>query len=96
LDAGGYWVSEVMDHGFILSVYSFDPNNIAIEFSWSNPEIDLRKKPRMLDLSPSLTAMQGPDSVKEQRPDIINPTTYENKKVYPGEGSEFRNRNNKW
>lgn len=96
LDAGGYWVSEIMDHGFILSVYSFDPNNIAIEFSWSNPDIDLRKKPRMLDLNPSLTALQGPNPVKEQRPDITNPTTDGDKKIYPGEGSEFQSRHNKW
>ncbi len=96
LDAGGYWVSEIMDHGFILSVYSFDPNNIAIEFSWSNPDIDLRKKPRMLDLNPSLNALQGPNPVKEQRPDITNPTTDGDKKIYPGEGSEFQSRHNKW
>ena len=33
LDAAGFWVSEVIDHGFIHSIYAFDPNNIPIEFS---------------------------------------------------------------
>ena len=32
LEAAGFWASEIIDHGFILSLYSFDPNNIAIAF----------------------------------------------------------------
>jgi len=96
LNAAGIWVSEVIDHGFIYSVYSFDPNNIAIEFSWSNPETDLRKKPCMLDSHPASMALQGPDPVKEHWPPVKNPTPQKDKKIFPGEGSEFRNRENKW
>lgn len=96
LSAAGLWVSEVMDHGFIYSVYSFDPNNIPIEFSWSNPEINLKQTPLMLDLSPASSALQGPDPVKEHWPEVRFPTPEKDKKVYPGEGSEFRNRKNKW
>lgn len=33
LDAAGFWVSEMIDHGFIHSIYAFDPNGIPIEFS---------------------------------------------------------------
>jgi len=33
LEAADFWVSEVINHGFIHSIYSFDPNNIPIEFS---------------------------------------------------------------
>ncbi|MDH4012260.1 MAG: VOC family protein, partial [Desulfobacterales bacterium] len=33
LETAGIWVSEVIDHGFIHSIYTFDPNNIPIEFS---------------------------------------------------------------
>jgi catechol 2,3-dioxygenase-like lactoylglutathione lyase family enzyme len=96
LNAAGIWVSEVLDHGFIFSIYSFDPNNIPIEFSWSNQEIDLRKKPRMLDSLPTSRALQGPDPVKEHWPRVKNPTPKKDRKIYPGEGSEFRNRENKW
>jgi hypothetical protein len=32
LQAGGFWVSELIDHGFIHSIYTFDPNHIPIEF----------------------------------------------------------------
>jgi len=33
LDAAGFEVSDVIDHGFIHSIYSFDPNGLPIEFS---------------------------------------------------------------
>uniref|UniRef100_UPI0006CFC8D2 VOC family protein n=1 Tax=Desulfosarcina cetonica TaxID=90730 RepID=UPI0006CFC8D2 len=49
LEAAGFWVSEVMDHGFIHSIYTFDPNHIPIEFSAPVAEVDLRQKPRMRD-----------------------------------------------
>ena len=32
-EAAEIWVFEVIDHGFIHSIYAFDPNNIPIEFS---------------------------------------------------------------
>ena len=94
--AADIWVSEVMDHGFIHSVYSFDPNNIAIEFSWSNQEIDLRQNPCMLDSHPTSSAMQGPEPVRSRWPEGKRPTPEKDRIVYPGEGSEFRNRDNKW
>ena len=34
LEAAGFWASEIIDHGFIHSLYSFDPNGIPIEFSF--------------------------------------------------------------
>ena len=30
LEAAEFWVSEVIDHGFIYSIYSFDPNHIPL------------------------------------------------------------------
>lgn len=38
LDAAGFYVSEGVDHGFIHSIYSFDPNGIPVEFSASVQE----------------------------------------------------------
>ena len=59
LNAADIWVSEVTDHGFIHSIYSFDPNGIPIEFSMFVPEVDLSLNPRMVDSDPSHEARQG-------------------------------------
>ncbi len=59
LDAAGFWVSEVVDHGFIHSLYSFDPNNIAVEFSVPVPGVDLREHPVMADTETTPCARQG-------------------------------------
>lgn len=59
LEANGFWASEVIDHGFILSVYSFDPNNIPIEFSYAVPEFNVREHPVMIDSRPTPAAREG-------------------------------------
>ena len=38
-------VSDKIDHGFLHSIYTFDPNGIPLEFTWIVPEIDLDKEP---------------------------------------------------
>ena len=43
LEAADFWVSEIIDHGFIYSIYSFDPNDIPVEFSFNVPHVDVRK-----------------------------------------------------
>ncbi|SFN03872.1 VOC family protein [Thermodesulforhabdus norvegica] len=96
LDAAGFWTSEVIDHGFILSLYSFDPNGVAIEFSWLNPEVDIRKTPMMLDSQPSEVAMEGPDPKPDKVPPVLSPTPASDRIVYPGEGRQLRDRTNRW
>lgn len=49
LENAGFWVSPVVDHGFIHSIYSFDPNNIPIEFTTDVKGRSLREIPRMSD-----------------------------------------------
>lgn len=90
LESGGHWVSEVIDHGFIHSIYAFDPNNIPIEFSAPVPAVDLRKHPRMLDRDPSAAALEGPDPQAGRRPAVDRPTPPEDRMVYPGEGTVFK------
>jgi catechol 2,3-dioxygenase-like lactoylglutathione lyase family enzyme len=89
LSAAGFWVSEVVDHGFIYSLYSFDPNNIAVEFTYNVPGRDIRSQPLFTDVSPCKTAQEGP----EKQPGMWNETaemeTQEARVVYPGEGSEL-------
>jgi catechol 2,3-dioxygenase-like lactoylglutathione lyase family enzyme len=86
LEAADIWVSEMIDHGFIHSIYSFDPNNIAIEFSAPVLNVDIRRSPKMRDKHPSPTAMEGPGPQPGHWPDVKIPTPIQDRKVYPGEG----------
>ena len=86
IDAAGFWISEVMDHGFIHSVYSFDPNNIPVEFSVQVERLDLRKTPRMKDPHPSRFALEGPEPVSGCWPEVLVPTSASEKEIFPGEG----------
>ncbi len=88
LEAAGFWVSEVIDHGFIHSIYSYDPNNIPIEFSHNVEGIDIRKNPRMGDIQPSKAALEGSEP-QDKWQKVKRPTPVEDRIVYPGVGSEL-------
>lgn len=87
LDAAGFWVSEIIDHGFIHSIYSFDPNNIPIEFSAPVPNVNIRKYPKMKDRHPSGAALEGPDPVEGKWPKVEAPTPTDQRMIFPGEGT---------
>ncbi len=89
LETAGFWVSEVVDHGFIHSVYSFDPNGIPIEFSWSVEGVDLRAHPVLVDSKPSEVTLEGPEPNPSFLPEVAAPTPFEERRVYPGEGTEL-------
>lgn len=89
LEAADFWASEVVDHGFIHSLYAFDPNNIPIEFSFGARMAELREKPVMADSSPSEIALEGPDPRSGVWPAVETPTPAEDRKLYPGLGSEL-------
>jgi len=93
LEAADIWVSEVIDHGFILSIYTFDPNHIAIEFSAPQPAVDLRKTPKMKDAHPIPEALEGPEPNPAYRPSYVS-TPLEQRYTYPGEGEVFRDDDN--
>ena len=86
LEAAGFWVSEVIDHGFIHSVYAFDPNHIPIEFSAPVSGIDLRRRPKMVDRSPSKPALEGPEPQSGHWPAVTEPTPADAQWIFPGEG----------
>jgi catechol 2,3-dioxygenase-like lactoylglutathione lyase family enzyme len=87
LEAAEFWVSEIVDHGFIHSIYTFDPNHIPIEFSAPVENLDIRCAPRMADKSPCQAALEGPEPQPGHWPRIINPTPKEQRAIYPGEGT---------
>ena len=89
LQAAGFWVSEMIDHGFIHSIYTFDPNGIPIEFSHNVEGIDIRKAPVMVDTAPSDITKEGPDPVLETWPPVENPTVPDARTIYPGEGTQL-------
>ena len=83
LEAAGYWCSDVIDHGFIHSIYSYDPNNIPIEFSNPQNRVDPRRNPVLVDAQPSDIALEGPDPRPAQWPEVTKPTPEEDKTAYP-------------
>lgn len=80
-------VSDVIDHGFILSIYAYDPNHIPIEFSCDVPGIDVCARPVMRDEAPSATALEGPEPVPDRWPRPAPPAADEWVTV-DGEGKE--------
>lgn len=89
LTAAGFWVSEVIDHGFIHSIYAFDPNGIPIEFSHNVEGVDVRKDPKIVDSSPSDVTREGPEPRFHEWPRVEKPTPLHNRKVHPGAGTEL-------
>jgi catechol 2,3-dioxygenase-like lactoylglutathione lyase family enzyme len=89
LEASGFEVSEVIDHGFIHSIYAFDPNGIPIEFSSNVAGKDVRITPKMIDKAPSATTKEGPEPQPNKWPEVKEPTPKDKRKVYLGAGSEL-------
>jgi catechol 2,3-dioxygenase-like lactoylglutathione lyase family enzyme len=89
LAAAGFPVSDVIDHGFIHSIYAHDPNGIPIEFSCNVETVNIRMNPRMKDESPSVVAREGAEPVSGKWPDVQRQTPKSERVVYQGAGSEL-------
>jgi catechol 2,3-dioxygenase-like lactoylglutathione lyase family enzyme len=87
LEAADFPVSDVIDHGFIHSIYTYDPNGIPLEFSHNVEGVDIRKNPLMADKKPSSTSMEGPDPVAGRWPEVEEPAPEDDRMIIPGEGS---------
>jgi len=87
LEGAGFWVSEVMDHGFIRSIYAFDPNNIPIEFACPVPAHDLVRSPRLADRDPGPVAREGGEPQPGRWP-AARPTPAAERRAYPGSWKE--------
>ncbi|MBW2622268.1 MAG: VOC family protein [Deltaproteobacteria bacterium] len=96
LGAAEFWVSEVMDHGFIHSIYAFDPNGIPIEFSWNVQEVNIRQDPRMVDRAPSEITFEGPEPISGKWPRVAGPTPVEERNTFPGQGYDLVEKMNKF
>lgn len=89
LEAAGFGVSDVIDHGFIHSIYAHDPNGIPIEFSHNVAKVNVRKDPQMKDSAPSAITLEGPEPRRGIWPEVATPTPESGRVVYPGAGSEL-------
>jgi catechol 2,3-dioxygenase-like lactoylglutathione lyase family enzyme len=89
LEAAGFSVSDVIDHGFIHSIYAHDPNGIPIEFSHNVARVDIRKEPQMRDGAPSGITLEGPEPQSAIWPEVAASTPASKRIVYPGAGSEL-------
>ncbi len=89
LDAAGFYVSDVINHGIIHSIYSYDPNGIPIEFSHNVENIDIRQQPQMRDSEPTKFAKEGSEPKWEMWPEATRATPQKDWIVYPGAGSEL-------
>jgi catechol 2,3-dioxygenase-like lactoylglutathione lyase family enzyme len=89
LEAAGFHVSDVIDHGFIHSIYGFDPNGIPVEFSHNVEGIDVRRNPFMKDSAPSRVTQEGAESQPGKWPEVTQATPETRRAVYPGAGSEL-------
>jgi hypothetical protein len=89
LAAAGFEVSDVIDHGFIHSIYAFDPNGIPIEFSHNVEGIDVRRDPRMADKTPADAAKEGSEPNFDRWPAVEKHTPPDKRETYPGAGSEL-------
>jgi len=89
LEAAGFPVSDMINHGFIHSIYAFDPNGIPIEFSHNVRNVDIRQDPQMRDVAPSHVTLEGAEPNRGVWPPVTHPTPPERRVVYPGAGSEL-------
>ncbi|MBF0456024.1 MAG: CBS domain-containing protein [Magnetococcales bacterium] len=87
LDAADFPCSDVIDHGCFLSIYSYDPNGIPIEFSTDVPGLDLFWNPVMEDKAYPSDFLSQPNPYPNQWP-VPEPIDEEEQIIVPGEGVE--------
>ncbi len=90
LSAAGFPVSGVIDHGFIHSIYAFDPNGIPIEFSADAPGVSVRKEPVMGDAAPSAAALEGDLPREGVWPKPAARTPPSERRIFMGAGAAVR------
>lgn len=84
LTAADVWVTEVMDNGFIHSIFSTDPNNIQVEFCYRVKGVNLSANPRMIDAEPSSVTLEGPEPQVNKWPPVDASTPMQDRKIYTG------------
>jgi catechol 2,3-dioxygenase-like lactoylglutathione lyase family enzyme len=84
----GVPVSDVIDHGFAYSIYTYDPNGIALEFLTPKPGVSLFHSPVMADESPSAAALEGVEPISGRWP-AVDVREGDERTILPGEGHDL-------
>ncbi len=88
LIAAGFPCSNMVDHGLIHSIYTFDPNGIPVEFCAYVPGCNLMEFPVLADTEPGVAAKEGSEPNPGYWPPVTSPFKEDEKVIVPGEGSE--------
>jgi catechol 2,3-dioxygenase-like lactoylglutathione lyase family enzyme len=83
-DAADIWTTELSDHYFLHSFFTFDPNGIALEFCYRVKGVEIQQKPLLLDSRPSDVTKEGFDPQPNIWPEVQESTLSYQRKVYPG------------
>lgn len=89
LEAAGFACSDMIEHEFIHSVYSFDPNDIPIELCYEVKGHEIRRVPVINDAHPPAAALEGVEPQPRIWPEVTRPTPQEEQEVKLGDGSGF-------
>ena len=87
--AAGIWVSEVVDQGFVRSIYTFDPNGVPVEFAVAVPASDPRTVTRFSDREPGAVALEGPEPHADAWPGPQRAPATGERTIYPGAESDY-------
>lgn len=85
----GFPVSDVIDHGFAHSIYTYDPNGIALEFLATKPEVSLSELPLMVDETPTEAALEGAEPVVSRWPAVEDVEGEDERTIVPGDGHDL-------
>ena len=88
LEIAGIDVHGAVDHGFIWSIYFYDPNNIPLEASWECLEII--DAPAIEDDNPLDIAAEGANPQPGHWPQVVGPTLEDEMTATSGNGLPMR------
>ena len=88
LEAAELDVHGVVDHGIMMSIYFYDPNNIPLEITWDC--VDLLDHPAIVDDAPLPIAAEGSEPQPGHWPTTNTPVSLDGFAPRPGNGHAMR------
>ena len=79
-------VTDIIDHGYIYSIYTYDPNGVPLEFNTALPGFDLFKEPLLTDDAPSDLVKTTPEAASLL---LVDDELAEDRLIIPGEDARL-------